>query len=54
MPRINKLYQEIEDDIIFSCNEIRSQLHKLPYKNSSRPYGIPNILLKKLSEELCI
>ena len=47
----NKLYQDI-DNIIFSCNEIRSQLHKLPNKNSA-PDGIPDILFQNLSEELC-
>ena len=53
MPRINKIYQDIEDDIILSYDEIISQLHKLPNKNSSGPDGIPNILLKNLSEEFC-
>ena len=53
MPHINKLYEDMEDDIIFSCDDIKSLLHKLPNKSSSGPYGISNILLKKLSEELC-
>ena len=43
----------MEDDIIFSCDDIKSQLLKLPNKSSSGPDGISNILLKKLSEELC-
>ena len=43
----------MKDDIIFSCDDIKSLLHKLPNKSSFGPDGIPNILLKKLSEELC-
>ena len=53
MPHINKLFEDMEDDIIFSCDDIKSLLHKLPNKSSSRPDGISNILLKNLSEELC-
>ena len=53
MPHINKLYEDMEDDIIFSCDDIKSLLYKLPNKSSSGPDGISNILLKKLSEELC-
>ena len=53
MPHVNKLHEDMEDDIIFSCNAIKSLLHKLPNKSSSGPDGISNILLKKLSEELC-
>ena len=53
MPHINKLYEDMEDNIIFSCDDIKSLLHKLSKKSSSGPDGISNILLKKLSEELC-
>ena len=53
MPHINKLYEDMEDDIIFSCDDVKSLLHKLPNKSSSGPDGISNILLKKLFEELC-
>ena len=42
MPHISKLYQAIDNDIIFSCDEIRSQLHKLPNKNYCGPDGILN------------
>ena len=49
---INKLYQDVDNDIIFSCDEIRLQLHKLPNKNSSGSDGISNISLKNFSEEL--
>ena len=31
MPRINKLYQDIEAYIIFSCDEIRTQLQNLSF-----------------------
>ena len=39
--------------LFFSCDDIKSLLHKLSKKSSSGPDGISNILLKKLSEELC-
>ena len=45
MPHINKLYEDMEDDIIFSCDDIKSLLHKLPKKNSSGPDGISNLAL---------
>ena len=52
MPHINKLYEDMEDDIILSCDDFKSLLHKLLNKSSSGPDGISNILFKKLSEEL--
>ena len=42
----------MEDDIIFSCDDIKSLLHKLPNKSSFGPDDISNKLSKKLSEEL--
>ena len=36
----------MEDDIIFSCNDIKFLLHKLPNKSSSGPDGMSNILSK--------
>ena len=53
MPHINKLYEDMEDDFIFSCDDIKSLLHKLPNKSSSGPDGVSNTLLKNVSEELC-
>ena len=53
MLHINKLNEDMEDDIILNCDDIKSLLHKLPNKSSSGPDGISNILLKTLSEELC-
>ena len=47
MLHFNKLYKNKKDTITFSCNDIRSQIHKLANKNSSGPDGIPNILKKK-------
>ena len=49
MSHINEVYEDMEDDIIFSCNYIRC---KIPNINSSGPAGKPNLLLKKLSEKL--
>ena len=53
IPHINKLYEDMEDDIIFSCDDIKSLLHKFPNKSSSAPDGKSYISLKKLFEELC-
>ena len=43
----------MEDDNIRSCDNIKLLVLKLPNKRSSGPDGVSNILLKKLSEELC-
>ena len=53
MPHINKLYENTEDELIFSCDNIKFLFHKLQNKNSFRPDGISNILLTKLRAELC-
>ena len=44
----------IEDDIIFDVDKIKLLLNKLPNKYSARPDGISTILLKKLSNSLCL
>ena len=47
MPHIIKSYEDMEDDIIFSCDDIKSLLHKLPSKSSSGPDSIYSIYYKK-------
>ena len=44
----------IADDIIFDVDKIKLLLNKLPNKYSAGPDGILNILLKKLSNSLCL
>ena len=44
----------IDDDIIFNVDKIKLLLNKLPNKFSVGPDGIPTILLKKLSNSLCL
>ena len=44
----------IDDDIIFNVDKIILLLNKLPNKFSAGPDAIPTILLKKLSNSLCL
>ena len=44
----------IADDFIFEVDKIKLLLKKLPDKYSAGPDEIPNILLKKLSNLLCL
>ena len=48
MPHINKLYEDMEDNIIFSCDDIKSLLHKLSKKKLFRTGWYIQYIIKKI------